>query len=296
MKPKEYTGSCYVGVVGPEGEIGECRDSIESMRRQSADEFPVFSRGTKGYETRQLHFERWYGETRHPFALLLDHDMLYPPDTLERLRSHKLPYVSGYYLRRRYAPIAPVWFEYGPRGVFPLKPWTVEPERGRLHKLGASGWGCILIHREVVDAVNVILKGEMLVAEDDMDIWPYDLDKVMGAVKGLNDLADAPPDHRNLLLALKAHALTLAQEIRVLRGSKTPIGSDLRFPFYAREAGYTLMGDPDVRPGHMVNFPLSPDEYTAMPDELRGKNTEAVLRGWSEERKNIRRKRENLNK
>ena len=51
---------------------------------------------------------------------------------------------------------------------------------------------------------------------------------------------------------------------RLLRGAKTDsIGSDIRFPFFAREAGYTLMGDPDVRPQHMLNYPLAVEDHMA---------------------------------
>lgn len=241
MTQEIYEGTVYTGVVGPETENGTCRDSIHNIQRREGDTFPRFIRATKGYEAREMHINAFLNETDCAFILLLDHDQTFPPDTLEKLRSHKLPYVSGYYMRRRYNPIAPVWFKDNPDNVWPFEPFTDDPERGKLHKLGASGWGCVLIHRDVFTDMKPILKGEPFVIEDDMDVWPYDLAKV---IKG-------------------------NEQLKPLRGTKDPVGSDIRFPFFAKQAGYTLYGDPDVRCGHMLNYPLSPDDYSGIPDEIR---------------------------
>lgn len=295
-KKTEYVGSVYIGVVGGTLENGECRDSIQNIHRRPGDSMPRFIRGTKGFETRQAHFDYWLGETRHPFMLLLDHDMIYPPDTLERLRSHGLPYVSGFYLRRRYAPIAPVWFYLPPRGTWPMEVYTGVPERGRLHPLGASGWGCVLVHREVAEAVARILKGEPFVLEDDMDVWPYDLNRVMGAIHGLRGLVDAAPSEAVLRPALAQFVGVLEEEIRPLRGDKAHVGSDLRFPFYAREAGYVLMGDPDVRVSHMLDYPLSPDDFEESPGEMRNKVAKDQRKAVTKERKRLRQNLTNLRK
>lgn len=282
--PKEYTGSCYIGVIGGETEFGECRDSIDNLMLRPGDGAPRFTRATKGYEARQSHFNNWIHHTGHPFMLLLDHDQTFPPDTLERLRSHKLPYVSGYYLRRIYDPIAPVWFKLGPRGKLPMEPWTDDPERGKLHELGASGWGCILVHREVALAVEELLKGEPWVIEDDMDVWPYDLDAILVALRGLRTLSNERPDPLTTWPAMQAHLEVLEREIRPIRGLKDTVGSDIRFPFFAREAGYILHGDPDVRCGHMLNYPLSPDDFGNVPPEIRAKleqDCNAMIQGES---------------
>lgn len=288
----EYSGTCYIGVVGPDLEIGEARDSIEGITRRNGDGRTVYVRATKGYEARQLHFANWLQHTAHPFMLLLDHDMIFSPDTLERLRSHRLPYVSGFYMRRRYQPLAPVWFELGPRGRFPMKPWTSDPERGRLHPLGASGWGCILIHRDVCRAVAGVLKGEPFVIEDDLDVYPYDLTAIMAAIKGLRTLTTEKPSPSTLYPALNEHVTVLEREIRPLRVVKDSVGSDLRFPFYAREAGFVLMGDPDVRPAHVLDYPLTPDDYSDLPAEYRAPMIKQTLSDWKAEAKrlaNIRR-------
>lgn len=289
MAKVEYVGSVYIGVVGGDVEIGECRDSQEKIVKQPGDSGPHYNRATKGYEARQAHLNNWINNTNHGFMLLLDHDMIFESFTLERLRAHRLPFVSGYYMRRRYAPIAPVWFELPPRGVFPMEPWTREPERERLHPLGASGWGCMLIHREVVKATKPLLKGENEIIEDDMDVWAYDLATVLSAVRGLRWLSQQEPTGVDWQQAMLPWVETLEREIRPLRGDKnTVIGSDIRYPFYAREAGFILMGDPDVRPAHMLNYPLSPDDFTHLHPEAQKILSKTVKRGTAKERRQLR--------
>ena len=247
--------SVYIGVTGPDADIGMCRDSIQQIETPPGSAL-WFARSTKGYEGRQSHFNRFI-ESEHEWMLLLDHDMVYEPDTLTRLMSHGVQYVSGYYLQRRYRPMIPVWFrptgvgpgrlESPPEDAWPLLPFLEEPESGKLHRLGGAGWGCILIHREVAVGVRAtVLKGEWDVIEDDMDVWPYDLAAVM---KALND----------------GDIETLRREIRPFRGQfdRQPVGSDLRYPILAAMAGFTLWGDPDVQPGHVLNYPLAASDYTA---------------------------------
>jgi hypothetical protein len=286
MKQYEYR-SVYIGVVGSEDENGECRDSIDRIKRQAMDFGPLYIRGTKGYEARQAHINNFMARPEYDGILLLDQDQIFPGNTLERLRAHKLPYVTGYYMRRRYQPILPVWYKLGPRGQWPMTPLTQDPEPGKLIPLGASGWGCVLIHREVITAVRELLKGEPECIEDDMDLWPYDLARVMSAIRGLQALVDEKPSEVTAWPALEAHTRTLVEEVRPLRVLKDSVGSDLRFPFYAREAGFTLMGDPDLRLGHMLNYPLHPDDYSALPDEQRGELRTRVQREVDQERRQI---------
>jgi len=264
-KQKEYTGSAYLCVVGPDGEHGPSRDSIEKIARRPGDSPLAFIRATKGYEARQAHINNFIEKTQYEFILMLDHDQVFPMDTLERLRSHKLPYISGLYLRRNPELMAPVWYRpFG--GKWPMEPWVGIPERGKLHPLGASGWGCMLMHRDVVVGVRALLKGEEEVLEDDMDIWPYDIARIMDAINGLDNLLETKNLHP---VAIKAFVEVLKEEIRPLRCDREIVGSDIRFPFYAKAAGFQLMGDPEVRCGHVINYPLSPNDYDILdPDKL----------------------------
>ena len=92
---------------------------------------------------------------------------------------------------------------------------------------------------------NDILKGEWAVLEDDMDVYPYDLSAVMAAL-GAGDIE------------------AVRREFRPLRGQfdRQPMGSDLRYPILAYCAGHRLMGDPDVRPGHVTGYPVEAGDYT----------------------------------
>lgn len=262
MKKKEYKGSVYIAVVGNETETGVCRDSIENIKRRKGDTQPLFVRATKGYEARQMHLNNWYENTKHAFILFLDHDMIFPVDTLEKLRSHKIPFVSGFYMRRTLNPVAPVWFEQGNPGEMPMKPCTFVPEKDRLYPIGASGWGCILMHRDVVTATRKILKGEPEIIEDDMDIAPYDATKILKAIKKMDaELAKLQIDVKTVLNSLSV----LKDEIIPLRMVKDSVGSDIRFPFFARLAGFPLQGDSGVNCGHMVSYPVGMDDYNNQP-------------------------------
>lgn len=250
-------------MVGSEFENGECRDTIENIKRRDGDGRPLFVRATKGFEARQLHINNWYEGTSHDFILLLDHDMKFPTHTLDRLRSHKLPYISGAYMRRRYAPISPVWYEYGEAGQMPITPYTSVPVENALHKIGASGWGCILMHRDIITDVRKLLKGEPEIIEDDMDLYPYDLKKIMEAIHNLDELANNPESRsrKDAQTTFKNSVKVLKEEIRPLRGLKDNIGSDIRFPFYARLAGYDLYLDTGVMCEHMLNYPIAVSDY-----------------------------------
>lgn len=249
---KKYEGSCYIAVVGSETENGKCRDSIEEIKRQKGDTLPLYIRATKGYEARQMHLNNWYENTKHPFILFLDHDMIFPKHTLERLRSHALPYVSGFYMRRSLNPVTPVWFDNGEAGKMPMKPFTFVVENNTLYPIGASGWGCVLIHRDVVKETRKILKGEPDIIEDDMDVAPYDLHKIFTAIESITS------DPAGSQAILK-------DELRPLRMVKDIVGSDIRYPFYAKLAGFQLYGDSGVSCGHMVNYPVTMNDYANQP-------------------------------
>lgn len=253
----DTSGSTYVGVAGGELDYGVCRDSIANMQTGPRD-VVIFGRGTKGYEVRQKHLNNFL-ESDHEWLLLLDHDMTFPADTLARLKSHGRTFVSGYYMFRQVVDMRPIWFRPPNGDKWPLAPFLEDPERGRLHELGASGWGCSLMHRSCVEDVRALLKGEAEILEDDMDVWPYHLPTVLRCIDGIY----ANFDDADLV---RAYADTLAQEFRPLRGEfdggGRMVGSDVRFAWFARQAGHVLYGDPDVRCGHVTMYPVSPDDFT----------------------------------
>lgn len=255
------SNSVYIGVVGSQQCDGLAMLSILNIHRPEGSQLE-FRFATKGFEGRQQHIDKFIHTTNHDWILLLDNDMLFAPDTLTQLLAHDVPFVSGLYMRRSSAPVASVWFEPHD-GTWPPKPFLHDPERGRLHEIGASGWGCMLIHRDVIMDTKPFLKGEPEIIEDDMDVWPYDaraITDLIDELKAVNTTATARDIGRKL-----------AAEFRPLTGTRSNVGSDLRFPFFALQAGHQLMGDPDVRPGHFYSYPLNPGDFqeTAQLIEVR---------------------------
>lgn len=227
------TGSVYTGAVGAELQPVSAITGVTGMQRRPGDSGPTILTATKGYQGRQTLIENFL-KSEHDFILLLDLDMQHPPDLLERLRSHGRAMVSGLYMKRTYAPVQHIWFEDDPDFNWPMQPMTTMPAPGRLVKLGATGWGAVLIHRTVFEGVAPLLKGEPFVIEDDMDVWPYDLAEVMRG----------------------------AARLRPLRADQTGVvGSDIRFGFFVRQAGFTIWGDPDARSGHYIQYPVVPDDF-----------------------------------
>ena len=275
-----YKDTCYICVTGGEDEHGPCRDSIHAIRQRPGDEGPVFGRGTKGYEVRQKHFDHFM-QTDHDWLLMLDADMVFPANTLERLRSHGLPFVSGFYMRRSVQPIAPVWTK--PFVSWPFEPWLEPVQPDTVYPIGSSGWGCILLHRDVVTATREILKGEPDVIEDDCDVWPYSLPAVMASMSGIEG-ALAANDNAAALQYLG----NLKREFRPLRvDKKTTIGSDIRYPFYALQAGYQLHGDSGVACGHNLAYYISLQDWQATPGEYLDKLRNDTGRHIAEERGNL---------
>lgn len=280
--------SVYVGVVGADYEIGICRDSIEKIRLRNGDTHPAFARATKGFEARQLHINKFL-ESTHDYILLLDSDMIFPPHTLERLRSHGLPYVSGFYMRRTLSPLLPVWFERSAPGVMPMRPMISVLARDTLYPIGASGWGCVLIRRDVIEKTRALLKGEAEVIEDDMDIYPYDLPRLLNA---RNLLVDALAGKVHDAQAIRSAIRTVTEEIRPLRCVKDNVGSDIRFPFFARLAGFELWGDTGVVCEHVTTYPLSMQDWMSQSVDAFVRSASAIIRMDEEERERLQKARQ----
>jgi hypothetical protein len=224
------SGTVYVGGVGAELQPVSAITSLLTMRLQKGDAWNILT-PTKGFEGRQKHVNNFL-ESDHDFIFFADADQHFPHDTLEKLRAHGLPFVAGFYPQRMF-PINPVW-----RAVWdewPARWYTnpIDPEGG-LVEIGSAGWGCTLVHRSVFEAMAPILKGEPFIVEDDMDVWPYDLEAVLRGEESL----------------------------RPLRGVKTDsVGSDIRFAWYARHAGFKLYGDPSAACGHYISYALGWQDY-----------------------------------
>lgn len=269
-----YDGTVYIAISGAEIEYPDARDSIQLIQRREGDSMLSFARATKGYESRQQHIENFLA-SEHDFILFLDSDQYFPRHTLERLRSHGLPFVSGFYPRRRFDFVAPVWYEPFD-GTFPLRNWTAQLEADMLYEIGASGWGCVLVHRDVILGVRALLKGEWEVLEDDMDVMPYDLPAIMNAIRGLRFAVD----HANEIIKegmVRKSLEALEREIVPLTGYKGEIvGSDIRFAVFAKMAGFQLYGDTGVDARHFVNYPMGLSDFQRHRAAAGTRYTDAV--------------------
>jgi hypothetical protein len=86
--------------------------------------------------------------------LLVDMDMVLPKDGLEKLREHDLDMVSGHYFRRDTNPLMSVCMHLTEEwGDWPV-PMVDIPDK--LTKIYSSGFGFVLIKREVVEKVAKI--------------------------------------------------------------------------------------------------------------------------------------------
>lgn len=80
------------------------------------------------------------------YVFFLDDDVCVPPDVILRLMAHRLPIVSGLYIRRS-PPIFPVMIRNTPSG----KQWVTSFQVPSLIEVDMVGAGCLLIHRSVLE-------------------------------------------------------------------------------------------------------------------------------------------------
>ena len=90
-----------------------------------------------------------------PYLMMLDSDIVFPPQLVERLMAHKLPIVGGWYKDKHAEDHHPAVYDYiedTPDGVSHWKHRN-EPGQG-LEKVDAMGAGCWLMTREVAEALG----------------------------------------------------------------------------------------------------------------------------------------------
>jgi hypothetical protein len=94
---------------------------------------------------REVLVQEFLSQPRFGSLLWLDSDMTYPPDLVERLQQHRLPVVSGMCFQRG-AP-------YHPTALATEHLLFTEFD-GLVHECWATGTGCLLIQREVIEALK----------------------------------------------------------------------------------------------------------------------------------------------
>lgn len=83
------------------------------------------------------------------WIFFLDDDVIPPHDIILRLMSHRQPIVSGVYYRRN-PPICPVMLKNTDKG----REWITSYKTPDLMEVDFVGAGCLLIHRDVLNAMS----------------------------------------------------------------------------------------------------------------------------------------------
>jgi hypothetical protein len=143
----------FIAAVSSEKQYAKTLDSFYEMDIREDDE-RGFLFGRPGFIARMDLCDAFLKDKTKDAVLLVDVDMKLPKDGLEILRAHDLDMVTGHYFRRHTSPLMSVCQVVEEKNQIPL---VDVPDRG-LHEIAATGFGFVLIKREVIEAVAKIDK------------------------------------------------------------------------------------------------------------------------------------------
>lgn len=143
----------FVAGVSSESQYVKSIMSFYAMKLRDGD-IRTIDFGKPGIHARRNVGSLFEQDTKYDALLLVDLDMIFPEDMLEKMRTHDLDIVSGHYFRRRTDPMMSVM--HVDRGQWPYIPMLDPPTEG-LHEVASCGFGAILIKREVYMAVKEFL-------------------------------------------------------------------------------------------------------------------------------------------
>ncbi len=93
-------------------------------------------------------------ESQCEHLVMLDSDVLPPPDFIERLLAHDKPLVGGWY-RKKGMPYPPVVYDYDSTDGDSINWWRVRAKPGEgLEQVAGAGAGCWLMRRDVAVALG----------------------------------------------------------------------------------------------------------------------------------------------
>ena len=144
----------FVGAVSSEKQFAKGVFSFTDLVVRDGDTKAI-KMGTRGDMARMTMGEKFLAGTWDAI-LLLDLDMIHPPDLLERLRAHEVDMVTAHYFRRHVEPMRSVVSLITDDDTWPYPTLIDIPDDG-LHEIACTGFGCVLIKREVVEAVMRLL-------------------------------------------------------------------------------------------------------------------------------------------
>ncbi len=114
----------------------------------------AFSEGTYLEKARNMIHEKFL-KSNAKYLMMLDSDVLFPPNMLETLMAHNLPIVGGWYRDKKAEDHHPAVYDFVEDrndGVAIFR-HRKEPGTG-LEKVSAMGAGCWLMTREVAEALG----------------------------------------------------------------------------------------------------------------------------------------------
>jgi len=106
-------------------------------------------------DARNINHRNFVQNSSSPWLVMLDSDVLPPPDFLERLLAHKKKMVGGWY-RKKGEPYGPVVYDrqgFDDEGI-PAYVQREKPGEG-LECVDGAGAGCWLMHRAVAEAIGI---------------------------------------------------------------------------------------------------------------------------------------------
>ena len=142
----------FVAAVSGEQQYQQTMISVSELIKEPTDE-AFIEYGLRGSMARTIHAENFLKLRNFDAIFFMDTDMIFPPDTLQRLRSHDLDIVGGHYYMRQMWP-KPVFsiVRHIGNGTWPF-PWSRDIPKEGLHEIAVMGHGCTLIKREAMEAV-----------------------------------------------------------------------------------------------------------------------------------------------
>lgn len=148
----------YVAGISAHRQYNSSLDTFYDLKIQKGD-MKMYRSGSRGDVERTYAFEQFMTEGAKCDAIFLaDLDQKFPEDALERLRAHDKDMVSGHYMKRQTKALVSIWQWSLKTCEWPYIPYVNPPKAGTgLHPLATTGMGCVLIKREVVEAVASIL-------------------------------------------------------------------------------------------------------------------------------------------
>jgi hypothetical protein len=193
---------------------------------------------------------------RHEFVLLMDDDMVPPPDALVKMIDHDKDIVAGACTVRTDPPLPNFRvYDEKARTYHTAFEWGGEG----LIEVGGVGAAFMLVKRHVFDAI-----GEYTMAQT----YPR---KYLGMSAEVADRLEAG--------CRKRAADTFDQgwfEFLKQPDGDGEFGEDISFCFKARECGFTINVDTTIRVGHIGAYAYSIDDYMSYQQEVLARQPERV--------------------